>query len=219
MTNAEDSRTTDDSEAGLLQDCPNCGYCLRGLQTEQRCPECGQQFDRRWRVFGGMSRWHKLGPWGRAGSLTLDALLVLCIWYTFDVIPYTFDVTSLVNGSMVALQVWAFLNSLRYFFSRPAGFVGVGSDGITIGDFKSERLTRYQWADVQGVSFVCKYGLVLKVKDDEQKFDAWNGDSADARRCVDLIEDYLDGLNQPESGPLPRSASLPHSAGWPIHPA
>ena len=36
-------------EPGILSECPDCDYCLKGLPEESRCPECGFAFDRRTR--------------------------------------------------------------------------------------------------------------------------------------------------------------------------
>ena len=66
------------------ESCPWCGYCLRGLPREHRCPECGFSYERgavvaerpRWGwmlllVLNTLTFLVGLYIWGRTGKLTL----------------------------------------------------------------------------------------------------------------------------------------------------
>ncbi len=45
----------------MLETCPRCGYSLRGLPAEYRCPECGLAYDAESEMFKLRSPWALLG--------------------------------------------------------------------------------------------------------------------------------------------------------------
>lgn len=66
-------------EDQLLQYCPRCGYQVRGLPIEHRCPECAFAFDRRWRVFGGATMYPHRAWWQKPGFALLVILMPMFV--------------------------------------------------------------------------------------------------------------------------------------------
>lgn len=144
-------------EENLLESCPRCGYSLKGLPTQHRCPECGLPVDRRWRVFGGrtMRRGNVramrvvLGPVAfvlgyvvlSAGVLLLFGRMPRNMWYMF-----------LIYGTPLAAVLW-------YLFSKPKGFVAVGPDGLAV-HYRGKSATVYPWADLGRAQYVLGRGLI-----------------------------------------------------------
>jgi hypothetical protein len=70
---------TEPTENELLDECPRCGYSLRGLPVEHCCPEWGLTFDRRWTVFGGYSHARKSAREGGVECASTIVILLLCM--------------------------------------------------------------------------------------------------------------------------------------------
>lgn len=179
------------AEADLLAACPLCGYALRGLPVEHRCPECGFAVDRRWRVFGGVTRrgwrrkrWH-------AGVLTL-------------LLPFVYILTWLVLTAVLPLsgtERWwvraallGVLGLLAYVaLYRPKRFVAVGPQGVVVV-FDRNRFDRYEWSrmgparyDLLRKSLVFGYGekqIRLKV------FRYFGSNISAVDECVQAINAY-----------------------------
>jgi hypothetical protein len=127
------------TEAKLLQSCPSCAYCIRGLPVEHKCPECAFEFDRRWLVFGGVSMIDR-SPW-RLGSWGLLILLVVNI--------FSILVTLVRHGSVSAVIVLVTLGQaivVVFLFRRPKTFIVVGPYGVTI--CRPDRRSHWPWQEI-----------------------------------------------------------------------
>ena len=133
-------------DANLLATCPFCGYSLRTLPIEHRCPECGQPFDRHWRVFGEQAIWSQHPRRTRRLGVVwlvfcVGVLMVFALWELvtgrgpgWDSPPLFF----LLWGAFMAYIV----------LLRPRRFVAVGPAGIVVCDSKLRRQQLYPWAVV-----------------------------------------------------------------------
>jgi hypothetical protein len=137
---------SDVSEDALLQDCPSCGYCVRGLPVEHKCPECGFEVDRRWQVFGGRAlqagvrtgrihapwRWFLLVPVFYASSLVVSVFLSP---------PRQPPVVAILPVLLaVVLAAW-WLRQLR-----PKAFIAIGPTALIV--FRRNQPTPYAWQHI-----------------------------------------------------------------------
>ncbi|MBN1345539.1 MAG: hypothetical protein JXQ73_22795 [Phycisphaerae bacterium] len=125
--------TSQQTEPVLLPFCPFCGYSLEGLPTEHECPECGQPFDRRWRMHGGYARAKE--TWPNARMLTVVMWIAGCAYlaWTFSSLsifeklrPWPIRL-ALLAGVLLVVGLVAAL------WFRPRRFIAVGSLGVTLG--------------------------------------------------------------------------------------
>jgi hypothetical protein len=67
------------SSLPLAVECPDCGYCLRGLAgTDVRCPECGRMSDVEQMARLYRSTWSVTPPYQRLMRTVMMSLAVLC---------------------------------------------------------------------------------------------------------------------------------------------
>lgn len=132
-----------DMEAALLQHCPRCGYCIRGLPIHHRCPECGFDVDRRWEVFGG--RFAKREP--LRGFLRAEWMILLVLGMNI------FSLCLAVFGTRAPMFVPVRVGLLAIFVAmivfvvvrRPRGFIIVGDDGVAM--HRRKKRIFWSWQD------------------------------------------------------------------------
>ncbi|MHC4672779.1 MAG: hypothetical protein ACYTBZ_09880 [Planctomycetota bacterium] len=173
-------------EQDLLLKCPFCKYSLRGLPIKHRCPECGQEFDRRWEIFGGLPRWHSLSKPRQIGTIIFLALLV---GISIDRI-YFYPVLKHEIGFGLFLMILFLVYFTRLVFSRPPIFIAVGPGAIAVGNRKKKSLDRYSWSQVGEVQLDVKHTVLLSINGQNMKLDAWRGNVVEAERFVDYVNEY-----------------------------
>lgn len=141
MTTSQSTNPADDDS--LLQHCPRCGYCIRGLPTEHKCPECGFLFDRRWRVFGG--RFMRSRVTSRIFWRRLRLLLPAAV----SIVGLTLLLMSprrrAVSGGEVAILLVVASAGIVYraVKYRRGGFILLDANGVTI--YRDNRQSHCPW--------------------------------------------------------------------------
>lgn len=146
----------------LLANCPFCDYSLEGLPIEHRCPECGRPVDRRWRIFGGRSRWESMRAKGHAGTAAgvAGAILVAVpflwlLWVGLTAPPHRLSLAVLL------FFVGLFVN-VRELRRRLPIFVCAGPESVVLADRRKGELARHRFASVSGAK-VRSGALILTV--------------------------------------------------------
>ncbi len=122
----------------LLERCPFCEYALEGLPEQHVCPECGQEYDKTWRVFGLGRAWRGMNGWE---LLLCWALLVLNAIFGIWVGLWDRWMVAAGNcGSVVVLSI--------VLWRVPRHIVAVGRDEIIIWDRSRRMARRYDWSRV-----------------------------------------------------------------------
>ena len=127
----------DDSD--LLQNCPFCDYSLHTLPQEHICPECGQPFDRRWRVFGTQSDWQK---WTRPHRAFITTIMVMTTAAVFirisdmalrilNTTPVTWSVLIRIGTVYAGVSVLV-LGVIYAILKRSRRFVILDEQGVAI---------------------------------------------------------------------------------------
>jgi len=181
-------------EEQLLQLCPRCQYNLRGLPVAHACPECGLQFDRRWKILAGpTSSFRNTGQARLVRGLmiavapivvvaTLGPLFLLRAggWLGWTVIA--------VSLPIVGVGVW-----LAY--RKPRRFVAIGPNGLVI--YQGGRTIQYHLAEIgtarYKVGFKC---VVIDIGDETvslPEYAFFPGAVFEAEACAREINRYLRG--------------------------
>ncbi len=174
-------------EAGLLEQCPFCDYSLRGLPVEHRCPECGQEIDRGWTVFGARSPWSVRTVPSKITNITV---LVFMLILTLD---WIHDMRTSPQGASVTLALGIIFMSAVVAIStlvelrKPASFIAVGPTGVMVYTRSSKRRQLYEWSRVEDVEFGGWGNVALKVDGRWTTIAKWSQISPEARRCVRCI--------------------------------
>jgi hypothetical protein len=131
----------------LLGNCPFCDYPLEGLPIEHTCPECGQSFDRRWVVFGGIRNRRRLWAWLKRLTLGL-----LTLWMIATVLAREPGLSVLLL--LFSLQTLLFAAiGLRMVLGN-GSFAVVESEGLLVGDPRSRKAVRHKWPYVHTMPFL-----------------------------------------------------------------
>ena len=183
----------DVDDSRFLDQCPFCSYSLATLPAEHRCPECGQDVDRRWRLFGGVSRWHSLSGLRRLGTLGF-LILVGCV---------TAWMTTVVDPCGLLIPVVFVIYLVRSVFSRPPVFIAVGPGGVTVWNRKSRTRDHYAWDRVGAGRLGGRTGMKLMIDGRSVEVDGWRGNVAEAERCAEHINECKRAHVNPVSGKVP----------------
>jgi hypothetical protein len=177
-------------EPDLLETCPWCGYLLQGLPIEHRCPECGQPVDRRWEVFGGLSRWRSLGTWQRVGTLFLIALGLLGLGLPWlGRFGFWSPLSYVLVPVLLAFAAGAYWSEL----STPAMFLGVGPNGISAASRRRKTLETYAWESIGRIEFFGESDLTFEFDGRPRRFKAWRGNQAEAKRFAECVMKHVYG--------------------------
>ena len=176
----------------LLERCPFCDYSLETMPVEHVCPECGQPFDRRWRVFGGKSGWQAMTTERRIGEmLALGAMALTCAfqWWRFPigiVRPSGWDLLFLIAwGVLIGWFAWEWVR-------RPRRFVAIGAEEIVLGDRKRGELRKYRWSEVRDVYAYRPGRICVRLKKGEVIWSLGRYGYTEARRCEEYINGHFD---------------------------
>lgn len=178
------------AEADLLQVCPYCDYRLTGLPVEHRCPECGNAFDRRWRVFGRRSLWNT--HWRIPMAIVLAFFTLLILYATaFGIYEFKPDKLAGAIGNCVYFGgLYALL--LYGIFSRPQSFIAVGPDDLMIY-YRRNRCETMPWRDINSIQLMLASKSIGFTLNGQQKrirlFTFFRGDPVEADRCVKAMKD------------------------------
>lgn len=192
-------------EPGQLQHCPRCLYSLRGLPNEHRCPECGLQVDRTWRVFGGRLMAADRTRFFQANviwvALLTPMLVIFCtiavyrgIWF-LPVFP---------------LAILALL--LAIFLRPPRRFIAVAKEGVLVY-LGRDRWERLAWSRVRrAVHDVLRKRFVLELHDGKvaiTTFSVFRAFLAEADACAREINRAKPAdLPESEGGPALKSSTI-----------
>ena len=166
----------------LLDRCPFCDYRLEGLPTEHRCPECGQPFDRRWRVFGGQRYWCAMSGAERFRFI-IDMIACLTVGLVIWIIPALW--------CHIAAVIWTgfgVVYVLQILIRRASEFIAVGPQGVTLGNRRLRVTRHFPWSYLHRVE-VCKLDQ-LAVHAGDQEVHCSIGPKSQIRRCAEYINSY-----------------------------
>lgn len=137
------------NEPDLLPNCPGCRYPLRGLPIQHHCPECGVEFNRNWRCYGG----HLAPPKTRSGETSLRVLLIgIVTFYSLGAAAAAFFARAApvvlfpISFGVISLVV------IVLMLVRPRCFIVLSPDGMTLlkrrhrRERRFERVEHYPWA-------------------------------------------------------------------------
>jgi predicted RNA-binding Zn-ribbon protein involved in translation (DUF1610 family) len=138
-------------ESVLLQQCPFCDYTLRGLPVEHRCPECGEEIDRRSTVFGARFPWSSRTMRGRIANVTiLVAGVIILLNLVSNIRTNHWILISILCAILLAMTlVVSVLNEVR----KPAVFIAVGPIGVLLCNHRTKHRRLYEWSRVDDVSY------------------------------------------------------------------
>jgi hypothetical protein len=175
---------TADTDQPLLERCPFCDYSLQGLPTEHRCPECGQPFDRRWRVFPGVPAWRSADFLGGVMLLVLMPVFLLrgalrSSWPIANVIPVVLPFAGL--WALLAVQI---VRKLR----KPRVFVAVGQAGITVLDRRKGSVVHYNWRRIGEARVGWSDRVVIPIDGRDIRFDLRS--RSQAWQCAEYLNSY-----------------------------
>jgi len=139
-------------------------FSLKGLPVEHRCPECAGEFDRRWRVFGGVSRWRSSGIITRSFILFIIGLVG---WMSVAIL-----ISLVTNKSFYWHDLIVPIISILwigYVFLSPSIFITVCPNGLGIGHRKEKNQDRYAWSRIGEIYVNVRDHLVIKIDGKEKR--------------------------------------------------
>ena len=190
-----DAAVVEDGGSDQLQQCPRCLYLLHGLATRHRCPECGLEVDRRWRVFGGRliaasaARPMRVALAVPFAVLSGGCILCLCLLVGRPAIAFEWRIVwtavLLMGGTAIFLIYAAYAKSNR--------FVAVGPDGVVvyrgpqrIDTFGWERVGRARYSLMRNTLDIDVDGRPLRLS----AFSFFRGNVFAAEECVRYINTF-----------------------------
>jgi len=164
-------------------DCPYCGYSLNTRPVETVCPECGGTVHRDWHLFGGASRWSRLGLVRRILTVVILGLLLTC-WAYWANDPLDRDRWQTV---LIVAPISFLLG--RSIFSKPPHLVGVNAQGISVLNREKRTNECASWAAIRSVDRT-KRGVSIQ-RENLPPFipDAWRGNVDEMEQFLGLLED------------------------------
>lgn len=178
----------------LLNECPFCDYSLEGLPVQHKCPECGREYDRRWRVFGNRPRWHYLGRKRRGFEFVqIVYFAFVWLWIGFFMVGRFsgFWGVSLRLCCLFFLACASVLNGW-HLLHTPRRFLIVGSDWVALANRSTFSLTYYESRTIRGA---CARGsaLLLVLERGEQVLILCDYvvPQAEVERCADCVNSLI----------------------------
>lgn len=191
--------TADESLAGeRLDECPACGYSLEGLPTEHACPECGQAYDRRSRVFGNLSHWEQSSSNERAVAVVAMVLPVLCLLH-LAVPAITGKGKPSWIGLVIPLLIGALVLGIRRLRVRPRSFIVVGRNHVSLVDRDTEQCEHYSLDSIAEADVSALDRLMLKLPEGWKKLIEFPRGRKEAEACAEYINALL-ATRQPTGG-------------------
>jgi hypothetical protein len=169
----------------LLDRCPFCQYRLEGLPTKHRCPECGQPFDRRWKVFPGVPPWRSVDVLGGIVLLIILFTLVLMdlrpgVWLTST------DIIFLLLFAVLWL-LFAIRTTQRLCNTWMS--VAVDQTGIHVIDHRKNTIVYYNWREI-GEARVNWWSDRLVIRTDGKDVNLDLCSKKQAWTCAEYINSY-----------------------------
>ena len=128
-----------DQNAGHLNECPVCSYCLRGLPATHRCPECGFRYD------GSTVVWQSPRAAAFSALWIYAACLAMAGWCSI-----LFSMTADSARSLVVLAVLAGWMVMAAVPNRPGHrrpFVAASAMGLVMR-LRGRRTRTLPWNDI-----------------------------------------------------------------------
>jgi hypothetical protein len=175
----------------LLKECPICGYSLEGLPVQHVCPECGREFDRRWRVFGAMLGWRHQSPTQHAVSLIgLGGVLFFAL---LSLIREAWDWNSWMCwlNLMIVVLGPAVILRLRQLQTRSSRFVVVDANSMAIVESRRPKKQSYALSEIEQAMTGSNEWLILRSGGRERKVCRFPNGRHEAQACADYINDQL----------------------------
>lgn len=172
----------------LLANCPFCNYSLEGLPVEHTCPECGQAFDRRWRVFGHQPYWRYLGARWRIGLLIwlFGCPIVACLSLLIRLRFFEAIAILVISGlGSTVLGLWG-------LFSWPRFFVIVSKDAVIPAQRQDGKRGHYPLSGITEAGVDLWNRLVLRSEGQASVRIPFRASRAEAERCAAYINALID---------------------------
>lgn len=200
----------DACNAVFLGECPFCGYSEAGLPVQHVCPECGREFDRRWRVFGRMLGWrfqsrtHHVVTLIGLGSFVFAGVLILLLdgwdWSSWNC---WLSVLMVILGPAAIIRI-------QQVRTRSRRFVVVDADAMTVVDNRKPETKPCALRDIEQALTDTNEWLILKVDGQEQKVCRFPNGRHEAQARADYFNSQLVRLRTAAS--LQRGVASPVDA-------
>lgn len=182
---------SDVGEDGLLSVCPWCQYALKGLPVEHVCPECGESFDRRWRMYdygdplppvGAVRFWYRL-----------VVGILACYWVIYGLFRFVtswIGLKSLTDADALVFPLFALilirLIARRLLHGR-AQFLLITQKGIVLRDRLDPSQRIIPWIEIRDAMRTFT-GVLVELKEEKVKFSSMRR----ADDCLEQIEKWRD---------------------------
>jgi hypothetical protein len=180
------------SEELPLKECPFCDYSLEGLPVQHKCPECGREGDRRWKLFGSRLGWKHWSRTQRTVCTASFAAISLSGWYDVLARPWVWGSWELWLNLFSAAGMPVMLWSYWRFSGKSGRFVAVGPDVVCVVRRKLPDVESYPLRNIKYARAGANEWVILKIAGEEHDLCRFPNGAHEAEDCAQYINSQLE---------------------------